>query len=35
LLNKGRTLMLCQTDMRSAEGKLIALVSQSQIVLTG
>jgi 1,4-dihydroxy-2-naphthoyl-CoA hydrolase len=35
LLNKGRTLMLWQTEVRNAEDKLIALVTQSQIVLTG
>jgi 1,4-dihydroxy-2-naphthoyl-CoA hydrolase len=33
LLNKGRTLMLWQTEMRDAQQRLIALVSQSQIIL--
>lgn len=35
LLNKGRTLTLWQTEIRNAEGKLIALVTQSQIILSG
>jgi 1,4-dihydroxy-2-naphthoyl-CoA hydrolase len=35
LINKGRTLMLWQTEVRNAEHKLIALVTQSQIILTG
>ena len=35
LINKGRTLMLWQTEVRNAEGKLIALVTQSQIIMTG
>jgi uncharacterized protein (TIGR00369 family) len=34
LLNKGRTLMLWQTEIRNGDGKLIALVTQSQIVMT-
>jgi len=34
LLNKGRTLMLWQTEIRNADGKLVALVTQSQIVMT-
>jgi len=33
LINKGRTLMLWQTEVRNAEDKLIALVTQSQIIL--
>jgi uncharacterized protein (TIGR00369 family) len=35
LLNKGRTLMLWQTELRNEEAKLIALVTQSQIIMTG
>ena len=35
LINKGRTLMLWQTEVRNADDKLIALVTQSQIILTG
>ena len=35
LLNKGRTLMLWQTEVRDAQQRLIALVSQSQIVING
>jgi 1,4-dihydroxy-2-naphthoyl-CoA hydrolase len=34
LLNKGRTLMLWQTEIRNGDGKLIALVTQSQIIMT-
>lgn len=34
LLNKGRTLMLWQTEVRNADGKLLALVTQSQIIMT-
>jgi uncharacterized protein (TIGR00369 family) len=35
LLNKGRTLMLWQTEIRNGDAKLIALVTQSQIIMTG
>ena len=35
LLNKGRTLMLWQTEVSNADGKLLALVTQSQIIMTG
>jgi len=35
LLNKGRTLMLWQTEIRDSRSKLIAVVSQSQIILGG
>ncbi|MBU2550709.1 MAG: PaaI family thioesterase [Proteobacteria bacterium] len=33
LKHKGRTMMLWQTELRTTEGKLVALVSQSQIVM--
>lgn len=33
LLHKGRTLLLWQTEVRDSEGKLLALVSQSQMVV--
>jgi uncharacterized protein (TIGR00369 family) len=33
LVNKGRTLMLWQTEVRDSQGRLIALTSQSQIVM--
>lgn len=33
LVNKGRTLMLWQTELRDTRDRLIAVVSQSQIVL--
>jgi 1,4-dihydroxy-2-naphthoyl-CoA hydrolase len=35
LLNKGRTLMLWQTEVRDGEARLVALVTQSQIILNG
>ncbi len=34
LVNKGRTLMLWQTEVRDSRQRLLALVSQSQIILT-
>ncbi|PKN35295.1 MAG: phenylacetic acid degradation protein [Deltaproteobacteria bacterium HGW-Deltaproteobacteria-19] len=33
LMNKGRTLTLWQTEVRDAEGNLLALVSQTQMVV--
>lgn len=33
LLNKGRTLLLWQTEIHDSEGRLLALVSQSQMVV--
>ena len=33
LVNKGRTLMLWQTELRGEDERLIAIVSQSQIIL--
>lgn len=33
LFNKGRTLILLMTELKDQEGKLLAIVSQSQIVL--
>ncbi len=33
LLNKGRTLMLWQTEVRDSQQRLVALVSQSQIIM--
>jgi 1,4-dihydroxy-2-naphthoyl-CoA hydrolase len=33
LINKGRTLTLWQTEVRDPEGKLLALVSQSQMIV--
>ena len=33
LVNKGRTLMLWQTEIRDADDRLIAIVTQSQIIL--
>jgi uncharacterized protein (TIGR00369 family) len=35
LVNKGRTLMLWQTEVRDSQQRLIALVSQSQIIIAG
>jgi len=35
LVNKGRTLMLWQTEVRDSRQQLLALVSQSQIILGG
>lgn len=35
LLNKGRTLILLQTEVSDSKGKLMAVVSQSQMVLPG
>jgi len=34
-LHRGRTTMVWQTTIRSAEGKLCAVVTQTQLVLTG
>lgn len=33
LINKGRTLLLWQTEINDGEGKLLALVSQSQMIV--
>ena len=35
LLNKGRTLMLWQTEVRDSQQRLIAVTSQSQIIIAG
>jgi uncharacterized protein (TIGR00369 family) len=32
-IHKGRTTMVCQTTVRTAEGKLVALVTQTQLVI--
>jgi uncharacterized protein (TIGR00369 family) len=32
-LHKGRTTIVCQTTVRTAEGKLVALVTQTQLVI--
>lgn len=32
-IHKGRTTMVCQTTVRTAEGKLVALVMQTQLVI--
>ena len=32
-VHKGRTTVVCQTTIRSAEGKLVALVTQTQLVI--
>jgi len=32
-VHKGRTTVVCQTSIRSAEGKLVALVTQTQLVI--
>ena len=34
LVNKGRTLMLWQTELHDSQDRLIAVVSQSQIILS-
>jgi uncharacterized protein (TIGR00369 family) len=32
-IHKGRTTVVCQTTVRSAEGKLLALITQTQLVI--
>ena len=34
-VHKGRTTVVCQTTIRSEAGKLLALVTQTQLVIPG